>query len=300
MIAINRILCPVDFSDASRAALDHAAALARRYEARLIALHVVPLVPSTLTFPPAISAATLEPISFDLFRDELRRFVEPVADLVPAETVVTSGDAARTILDQARTADADLLVLGTHGRSGFERLVLGSVAEKVLRRAACPVLTVPPAAAHAPATPRPPYRRILCPVDFSTTSEQALRYALSLAEEAKARLMVLHVLEWFPEQEIREHRHFDVPEYRRFLEEDARRRLSEAVPAEARAWCELVERVACGKPYREILRVAGEEGSDLIVLGVQGRGAMEVLLFGSTANHVVRQASCPVLTVRRR
>jgi nucleotide-binding universal stress UspA family protein len=300
MIGINRILCPVDFSDASRLALDHAAALARWYEARLIALHVMPLVPTTLSFPPAISAATLEPLPPELFRDELRRFVGAVAEVVPAETAVMPGDAAGTILEQARTAEADLLVLGTHGRSGFERLVLGSVAEKVLRRAPCPVLTVPPAAAHATTTPRPPYRRILCPVDFSTSSDQALRYAVSLAEEAKARLTVLHVLEWFPEQEVREHRHFNVPEYRRFLEEDARRRLAESVPAEARPWCEPVERVACGKAYQEVLRIAGEEASDLIVLGVQGRGAVDRLLFGSTANHVVRQASCPVLTVRRR
>jgi nucleotide-binding universal stress UspA family protein len=299
MIAIHRVVCPVDFSDASRGALDHAAALARWYEARLVALHVVPLVPSTLTFPPAISAATLEPIPHELFHDELRRFVAPVAELVPAETVVVSGDPARTILEQAQGTEADLLVLGTHGRSGFERLVLGSVAEKVLRSAACPVLTVPPAAAQAAPASRPPYRRILCPVDFSTTAERALRYAMSLAEEAKARITVLHVLEWFPEQEIREHRHFDVPEYRRFLEEDARRRLAEAVPEEARTWCEPVERVGTGKAYREILRVAVEEGSDAIVMGVHGRGAAH-LFFGSTANHVVRQATCPVLTVRGR
>jgi nucleotide-binding universal stress UspA family protein len=170
----------------------------------------------------------------------------------------------------------------------------------VLRRASCPVLTVPPAAAQAPAGQRPPYGRILCPLDFSAQSEQALRFALSLAEEGKGRLTVLHVLEWFPDQDVREHRHFDLPKYRHFLEEDARRRLSEAVPADARAWCELVERVGCGKAYREVLRVASEEASDLIVLGVQGRGAVDMLLFGSTANHVVRQASCPVLTVRRR
>jgi nucleotide-binding universal stress UspA family protein len=161
------------------------------------------------------------------------------------------------------------------------------------------VLTVPPAAAQAPAASRPPYRRFLCPVDFSTTSERALRYAMSLAEEAKARITVLHVLEWFPEQEIREHRHFNVPEYRRFLEEDARRRLAEAVPEEARTWCEPVERVGTGKAYRKIQRVAGEETSDAIVMGVHGRGAAN-LFFGSTANHVVRQATCPVLTVRGR
>jgi nucleotide-binding universal stress UspA family protein len=300
MISIHRILCPVDFSEASRRALEHAAALARWYEARLFALHVVPLVPTTLSFPPAISAATMEPVPPEAFHAELRRFVAPAADTVPAETVVMSGDPARTVLEQARALEADLVVLGTHGRSGFERLVLGSVAEKVLRRATCPVLTVPPAVAEHPATARPPYQRILCPVDFSATSDRALRYAFSLAEEAKARLTVLHVLEWFPEQEIREHRHFDVPEYRRFLEEDARRRLAEAIPEDVRTWCEPVEKVGCGKPYREILRVAAEDRSDAVVMGVHGRGALDVALFGSTTNQVVRQAHCPVLTVRGR
>lgn len=300
MIGIHRVLCPVDFSEASHSALDQAAALARWYEARLIALHVVPLVPTTLAFPPAISAATMQPIPLELFREELRGFVAPVAEVVPAETQVLSGDPARTILEQSWALEADLVVMGTHGRSGFERLVLGSVAEKVLRRARCPVLTVPPVVEGAPTVDRPPYRRILCPVDFSTASDRALRYALSLAEEARAKITVLHVLEWFPDQEIREHRHFDVPEYRRFLEEDARRRLAEAVPADARDWCEPVERVGCGKAYREILRVAADEKSDAIVMGVHGRGAIDVLLFGSTANQVVRHATCPVLTVRGR
>ena len=300
MISIHRILCPVDLSEASRAALDHAAALARWYEARLTALHVVPLVPTTLSFPPAISAATLEPISPEVFLEELRRFTASVAETVPTDTVVLSGDPARTVLDQAHAVQADLLVLGTHGRSGFERLVLGSVAEKVLRRATCPVLTVPPAAADAAQTPVPPYQRILCPVDFSAASDRALRYAFSLAEEAKARLTLLHVLEWFADQEIREHRHFDVPEYRRFLEQDARRRLLEAIPDEVRRWCDPVEKVGCGKAYREILRVAADEKSDAIVMGVHGRGAIDVALFGSTTNQVVRQALCPVLTVRGR
>lgn len=300
MISIRRILCPVDFSDASRGALEHAAALARWHEARLTVLHVVPLVPTTLTFPPAISAATMEPVRPEVFRDELRRFVAPVSETVPADTVVMSGDPARTVLEQASALATDLVVLGTHGRSGFERLVLGSVAEKVLRRATCPVLTVPPAVADRPAPARPPYKRILCPVDFSAASDRALRYAFSLAEEAKARLTVLHVLEWFPDQEIREHRHFDVPEYRRFLEEDARRRLADAIPEDVRTWCEPAEKVGCGKAWREILRVAEDEMSDAIVMGVHGRGALDVALFGSTANHVVRQAHCPVLTVRGR
>jgi nucleotide-binding universal stress UspA family protein len=300
MISINRILCPVDFSDASRVALEHAAALARWYDALLTALHVVPLVPTTLTFPPAISAATMEPVSPEFLRDELRRFVAPVAETVPVDTVVVSGEPARAVIEKAWALESDLLVLGTHGRSGFERFVLGSVTEKVLRRATCPVLTVPPAVADRPTAGRPPYKRILCPVDFSATADRALRYACSLAEEAKARLTVLHVLEWFPDQEIREHRHFDVPEYRRFLEEDARRRLADAIPEDARTWCEPAEKVGCGKAWREILRVAADETSDAIVMGVHGRGAFDLALFGSTTNHVVRQAHCPVLTVRGR
>jgi nucleotide-binding universal stress UspA family protein len=160
------------------------------------------------------------------------------------------------------------------------------------------VLTVPPAAAGSLAS-TPPYRRILCPVDFSPASDHALHYGLSLAEEAKARLTVLHVVEWFPEQGVREHRAFP-PELPRLLEEDARTRLARAVPSEARAWCEPTENVRWGKPYVQILRAAEEEQSDLIVLGVHGRGAADIMLFGSTTNQVVRQATCPVLTVRRR
>jgi nucleotide-binding universal stress UspA family protein len=226
--------------------------------------------------------------------------VAPVAEDVPVDDLVVAGDPARTVLEQAWPHESDLHVLGTHGRAGFERLVLGSVAEKVLRRAHCPVLTVPPPAADRPPAPRPPHKRILCPVDFSTASGRALRYACSLAEEAKARLTLLHVLEWFPNQQIREHHHFDVPEYRRFLEEDARRRLADALSDDVRKWCEPVEKVACGKAWSEILRVAAEEASEVIVMGVHGRGVIDVALFGSTTNQVVRRAHCPVLTVRGR
>jgi nucleotide-binding universal stress UspA family protein len=296
MIQIKRVLCPVDFSECSRRALDHATALARWYEARLAILHVSPLGPTALGFPPSVNPATFEAIEPEVLRAELLRFAQTAAGQVPADAVVRQGDAARVILDEAASTAADLLVLGTHGRHGFERWVLGSVTEKVLRRAPCPVLTVPPLAAGAEPS-GPPYRRILCPVDFSASSDEALRYALSLAEEAKARLAVLHVIEWFAEQGRREHRPFN-PALQQLLEDDARARLATAIPAEARAWCEPEERVRCGKPYRVILREAEDERSDVIVLGVHGRGAIDRMLFGSTTNQVVRQATCPVLTVR--
>jgi nucleotide-binding universal stress UspA family protein len=176
--------------------------------------------------------------------------------------------------------------------------VLGSVTEKVLRITQRPVLTVPPPVGSP--LPGPPlYKTILCPLDFSDASTRALEYALSLAEEADARLILLHVVEGFIEPgQLGENVHFTVPEYRRYLEQDAMSRLRAAVPEEARLWCKPEERLASGKAYREILRVALESNVELIVMGVHGRNAMTAWLFGSTTQHVVRHATCPVLTLR--
>jgi CPA2 family monovalent cation:H+ antiporter-2 len=298
MIQIRRILCATDFSDHSRHAFGQAVALAHWYEAEITLLHIIPRVPSATAFPPVVNPLTLDPISRSRILEELRRFGQPAAAAgVRFEAVLRDGGAAPQILEVARTLPADLLVLGTHGRGGFERLVLGSVAEKVLRKADCPVLIVPPPEADA-ATPSPLFAKILCPVDFSPSSVKALEYALSLAQEAKASLTVLHVVEWSPAEEVREHRHFDAPAYRRYLEEEASRLLRAAVPEEARLWCETSERVATGKAAIEIERAAREEKADLIVMGVQGRGAVDLMLFGSTTHHVIRESHLPVLTIR--
>jgi nucleotide-binding universal stress UspA family protein len=301
MIQIRRILWPTDFSDFSRRALEHAVALGRWYEADLTLLHVASFVPSTATFPPGVSPLTSEPIGHDRILEELNRFADPVAAAgLRSDVVLRDGNAAGEILDLAKTLPADLVVMGTHGRGGFERLVLGSVAEKVLRKACCPVLTVPPTAEEAHTGAPALFESILCPVDFSPTSMKALDYALSIAQEAKASLTLLHVVEWSPDDEVREHRHFNVPEYRLYLEEEARDMLRYAVPKEARLWCEPREIVAIGKPREEIQRVARETGAHLIVMGVQGRGAVDLMLFGSTTHHVIREAHCPVLTIRGR
>ena len=300
MIKIERVLCPTDFSDHSRRAFEHAVALARWYEAGITVLHVQPFLPPAATFPPVFSPFSLDRVPHDRIVEELRRFSGPSASVgIRADVVVKDGPAAAGILDLARALPADLLVMGTHGRGGFERLVLGSVAEKVLRKASCPVLTVPRPEESAPAAPSPLFSRILCPVDFSAPSMKGLDYALSLAQEAKASLTVLHVVEWSPGEEVREqHRRFDVEGYRRYLQEEACRQLRAQIPEEARLWCEVHERVASGKAYREIERVAREGKADVIVMGVHGRGAVDVTLFGSTTHHVIRASHLPVLTIR--
>jgi nucleotide-binding universal stress UspA family protein len=185
--------------------------------------------------------------------------------------------------------------MGTHGLSGFERFMLGSVAEKVLRKATCPVMTVPPASVTAT---KIPYARLLCPVDFSDSSLAALRFAYSLAQEANANLTILHVFDWPVDDELLVER-FDASEFRRHVEEGARKRLEALVTEEVRQWCTPSTKMAYGKPYREILAEAEREGADLIVIGVRGRNPLDVTVFGSTTNQVVRRASCPVLTLRQ-
>jgi nucleotide-binding universal stress UspA family protein len=298
VIRFSRILCPVDFSPFARHALDHAAVLARWYEAELTVLHVSPSMPTMFAPEPGLNAATLAPFDKESLRRDLNAFVGDLRVATGAlQLVLRPGAAATEILRHAAETKADLVVLGTHGRTGFEHFMLGSVTEKVVRKALCPVLTVPSrAAGHSEG---PLFGRILCGVDFSETSDQAVRYALSLAQEAKGRLTFLHALEWLPDRSLAEYPQFDLEQYRRSLISDARTRLEALVPEEARNWCEAAARVAYGKPYQEILRAAKEEAADLIVAGTHGSGPLDRMLFGSTAQHLVRQATCPVLTIRQ-
>lgn len=298
MVTINRILCPVDFSGHARLALDYATALARWYEAEVVALHAyaIAMVPATIGAMPAMTSVGL-PLTRQEIERDLEQFVKPVsAAHVKTTASVATGSPARTILETADRLQASIIVMGTHGASGFERLVLGSVTEKVLRKSRCPVLVVP-RQADAPGGTGVLFRRILCAVDFSPCSTRAISYALSLAEEAGGSLTFVHVVEGLDHEPLA-NAHFNVPEYRQHLVEDAHRRLSELVPAETRTWCECREVVRTGKAYREILDAARTMDADLIVLGVRGRHAVDLALFGSTTNHVVRSAECPVLTVR--
>jgi len=300
VVRIARILCPVDFSESSRRALERAAVLAGWYEAELVALHVAPLPPALLSLAPGVSHATLEPFDVEAMAGELQSFTAQVAARRPGlQLIVRSGAAAPVILDLAREIGADLLVLGTHGRSGVRKLVLGSVAERVVDKAPCPVLTVALAAEGSPDTPV--FRHVLCGVDFSEASRRAVELAISLAEEAGGRLTLMHSVEW-----VTDDRHptppatFGVKLYHQSLLTEARARLSELVPAEARDWCRVDFRAACGEPAAEILRAAEAEGADLIVIGADRPGPIDRMLFGSVAPLVIRQAACPVLTVGSR
>jgi nucleotide-binding universal stress UspA family protein len=300
MIEIRRILCPTDLSDVAPRAFDHALALARFHQAEVELAYVSePLLPGPVapaSYPPW---AVLDPAVRGRLRSALESLAAPAREVgVPVSFGVYEGRVVAEILDRARAWPADMLVMGTHGRGGFERWVLGSVTEKVLRKAPCPVMTVPPPAAGLHPSGAVLFRSIVCPVDFSDASLAALRHALKLAEESGAEITLLHVLEWLVEDEPGARiAGFDVPEFRRYLEKDARERLRGVVPEEARDWCRPREEVVGGRPWREILRVAEERQADLVVMGVRGRNPVDIALFGSTTQHVVRGARCPVLVV---
>lgn len=298
MIRIANVLCPVDLSEPSRHALDYAVAVTRWCDAKLIVLHVYSPLPPPLPVETMASSPELAgPIAPAQVLRDVRRFCGPSIDTLerPVEFLVKEGNPGQEIVDEAERLAADLIVMGTHARKGVQRLLLGSVTERVLRTTHVPVLTVPPATRAEPVM----FERILCPIEFHASEPRALEHVLWLVlpflkgmaphtKKAGARLILLHVVEGFFEQ---------LPEYFTERERDAMERMERAVPADVRAWCQPETRVTAGKADREILSVAADVSADLIVMAVHGTGAVNQRLYRSTTSHVIREANCPVLTL---
>jgi nucleotide-binding universal stress UspA family protein len=298
-VQIERVLCPVDFSEFSARALARACDVAAWFDARVTVAHVCPNVipggPENPYFP--VSEETMRAVR-EQSREELARFTKPFLERgVALATEVWEGEAWRAILEEAAALPADLVVMGTHGRTGFEHLLLGSVTEKVLRRAGCPVLTV---GSGGPASAPGLFRRILCAVDLSEHSRQTIDTALAFAQESDAVVTLLHVVNAasgpavtglfrpLPALDTR----------RRELESEALEKLRAATPDGTREWCQVNERATTGTPWREILAVADERKVDLVVMGAHGHGPVGERLFGSTTSQVVRRSARPVLVVR--
>jgi nucleotide-binding universal stress UspA family protein len=297
MIQFERILCPTDFSSFSFRAADYAVALAQHYDGEVHFLHVIPGVLMHPDQYPYIAQPILpDPEVRKRALERLDAFVAlSRAEGVRTRFSLAEGAVVGSILSAAASDSSNLVCLGTHGREGVERLVLGSVAEKVLRKSPCPVLTVSQGREERASQPAS-FASILCAVDFSTLSLKAVEYCLSLAQEAGGRLVLFNAVEWMAEEPLWEAT-TSLADYRARMEKEVTERLSEIIPADVRNWCEVETVVRSGKPYREILSLAAERKADLIVMGVRGRNPLDIMLFGSTAQHVVRHAECPVLTI---
>ena len=282
-LSLKKILFPTDFSVASRAALPFAQALAETYGSTILVAHAVapqPLYPEVTDH-----FLGLNDQAWRNARRKLDEFVEDrrIAPL-PCATLLHRGDVADVIPAMIHEHDVDLVVLGTHGRHGVGKLILGSAAEKIYRTASCPVLTVGPSAQHAEHWQ---LRRILCPLDLEDP-EPALHYALSLAEENQAEFIVLQAVPLVPWQ------------HRPSVEQRCWRAIEALIPEQAKDWCRPQMVVRWEHPAEAIVCEAEERQADLIVMSVhQSRAASwSAHLPWPVASEVVSRAVCPVMTVR--
>jgi nucleotide-binding universal stress UspA family protein len=290
MVQIERILCPVDFYPASERAVDYAVILAENYGAQLTLLHVVaPILPSAYGVRVDLKSLV------QALKEESARKLQQLnrkakSAKVPVECIVRTGEIHQEIKRIVSSARIDFVVMGTHGRRGIERWVLGSVAEQLLRSIRVPLLTI----GRREGTEKVPLaiRRILVTTDFSEGTSEAIAYAFSIAQECQAHISILHVLGNVGADTSEK--------YREILTKKIGDQLKKLIPPEARGWWDAKTRVETGLPFKVILKTVEKESIDLLVMNVHGKQGLDRSLLDSTAERVVRAASCPVLMIPAR
>src|SRR5215470_8420852 len=258
-IALKNILFLTDFSDPSGTALQYATMMARAYDSKVTVLHVV--VPSIYTYLAGEMSASVLDAEDDTAQKEMAKVQAELAGL-PNDVIIKRDTAVWPSLKEfLHGQEVDLIVLGTHGRTGLKKVIFGSTAEEVFRRTTIPVLTVGPAV-RRPAHSGAQFQCVLLATDFNSVSNIAASYAMSLAQENQSRLVLLHVL---PSPKLgKSSRSVDLSVA------EALHRLQDVLPLDAELWCRPELVVEHGNPDAQILATAGRRRADLIVLGVRG------------------------------
>ncbi len=286
------VLCPVDFSDSSSMALQHGLSITERYQAHSCALHVVELwrIPTALH---ALNSAVAEHRErlMEIAAQYLQEFVQGGASSPSSMTrKVLEGVAPDAILEVAREQGTDLIVMGAHGRRGLDRLMVGSVTERVIRNARCPVLIVraDPLDGTISGVQAGPVelKTILFPTDFSDGSLASLGYAFSLAEKYGANLTMMHVVTQRAARRSQDK-----------AADSAMQKLGRLVPP-GRLGADKVNLVVrIGKPYLHLIQTAKDLRADLTVMAVRGDHSGDMTVFGSTTHRMIQLGPCPVLVV---
>ncbi len=297
-MAIQRILCPVDFSSCSDQALQSALKLAKGFGATLELMHVVQTPTYVMPMMP------LGGVPVDLMRDQPERLkaqLDKVRDRHLSEhsmitTSVHEGVVHAKIIERAQETAADLIVIGTHGHTGLTHVLLGSVAERVVRMAPCPVLTIGPGQAGQ-SDVKAGREKILCPIDFSTPSMAALDYAVTLARTIKADLHITHVIPLLA-YAVASKEPVDNPGFEARIRQDVKERLAALQQKLSSDSLAVTVSSVDGVPYEAIQRTADDQRATMIVIGTHGHTGLDRWLLGSVAEKVVRTARIPVLAVR--
>jgi nucleotide-binding universal stress UspA family protein len=300
-LQIRNVLVPIDFSAPSLEAIEAALPLIKHFEAELHLVHV---------FEPDYPAASI--VAIPLVVPELevgqrvRRRLRDVAKdysvpLRPANIHALKGRPFEEICRLAQEIDIDLIVIATRGNTGLKHLVLGSTAERVIRYSPCPVLVVRGSdSKKKPARQLATFRKILVPVDFSDCSMKGLEYAKKLAREFRAKLILLHsiALQYYVASD--EYARYDLPLLLEQIDEAAKQQMRDLVQQPNWNEVEVEPSIQIGHAGQQICAQAGDRKADLIAISTHGRTGFEHVLLGSTAEYVVRHASCPVLVVPSR
>jgi nucleotide-binding universal stress UspA family protein len=282
-VVLRNILMAIDFSPASDAALNYAIAIARRYGSRIYMTHIIRPDVYQLVSPDAMESV-LEQARRYAEQQMAKVLVSGRVRGIPHQVLLGQGEMWTILSQLIDEHEIDMIVVGTHGRTGLKKMLMGSVAERVFRLAPCPVLTVGPKVLPEAAEEAEP-RRILYATDFSPSAAGAAPYALSLAQEQQSNLTLLHVLESERGSES-------------VKSAEAVDRLKSLVPPQAALWCAPEYRIGYGRAADEILKTAEDMQADLIVMGARHPDFSLNQMPPATAYKVVCWAHCPVLTVR--
>jgi nucleotide-binding universal stress UspA family protein len=298
-VTFKNILLATDFSETSRKAVPYAAAIASRYGSKVYLAHVLPARPRT--------SVPVEPLPGEVLRErlnaelEMESFLKNLLADVPHYLRLERGPIWDALSELIQRDEIDLLVLGTHGRGGLKKVLLGSVAEELFRLASCPVLTVGPAVPAEPGCTKE-FRKILFATDFGPASLNALHYAISLAAESNAKLIVLHVVTPVPVAQVGPYWYpgTDVVEQQKTARTRYIGRLKQLILPEANLPFGTEFLVEFDFAPDAILRAAADSEADLIVMGANQAASARASahLLWATAHEVVCHAKCPVLTVR--
>ncbi|WP_372681648.1 universal stress protein [Desulfosarcina sp.] len=286
------ILSAIDFSAFTDMIYSYSVALCKKYDAKLLLVHVTTELKTLLEH--SETALDVEALQAENIRYAQERLEERAKDLpVENEIIIGQGTPADIISRLASEQQADMVITATHGKTGFNRLLLGSVTEKLIKTLHCPLLVLPPQehVSMPPAAVEIKLNKILVGCDFSSDSKLAFDYGLSLAQEFQAELHLSHVIK--PSLYKNERQGIDQ------LRERLAKKLDGMVPENCRAWCTATSVLLEGEPYIALMEYAKKQGMDMLVLGIRGHTLWEKLLVGSTTDRLIRHAPIPVLAVRQ-